>query len=128
VAGKAPCDPVLEDELTVAFLDLFPVSEGHLLIVPKAHYPDILTADEAALVQVMRNARRLAQALHRALAPDGIGIHQLNGAAAGQTVFHYHMHLIPRRRGDPIAFHGRRQGRPEELAAVAERIRGALAG
>jgi len=127
VAGEAPCHKVLEDELTLAFMDLFPVAAGHLLVVPKLHCQDILTAPEAALLQVMANVRRLALALQKALAPDGIGIHQLNGAAAGQTVFHYHTHLIPRHRGDPIALHGRQQGRPEELEALAEGIREALA-
>ena len=116
-----------EDELTVSFMDLFPASTGHLLVVPKRHFSDLLGADEASLVRVIANSRRIAHALQRALAPDGIGVHQLNGAAAGQTVFHYHMHLIPRRMGDPIGFHGRRRASEAELAEVAARISEALA-
>jgi histidine triad (HIT) family protein len=127
VAGLAPAQRVHEDELTVTFMDLFPASRGHLLIVPRRHFSDILSADEASLVRAIANSRRIALALQRALAPDGIGVHQLNGAAAGQTVFHYHMHLIPRRMGDPIGFHGRRQASETELAEVAALIAEALA-
>jgi histidine triad (HIT) family protein len=78
-------------------------------------------------VRVIANCRRIAHALKRALEPDGIGVHQLNGAAAGQTVFHYHMHLIPRHMGHPIGFHGRRLASETELAEVAARIQEALA-
>lgn len=127
VAGVARAQRVHEDELTVSFMDLFPASRGHLLIVPKRHFSDILGADDASLARVVANSRRIALALKRALAPDGIGVHQLNGAAAGQTVFHYHMHLIPRRMGDPTGFHGRRQASEVELAEVAALIAGALA-
>ena len=127
VAGEAPAQRVHEDELTVTFMDLFPASRGHLLIVPRRHFDDILGADPASLARVIENSRRLAPALKRALAPDGIGVHQLNGAAAGQTIFHYHMHLIPRRNGDPIGFHGRRMAEAGELAEVAALISRALA-
>jgi histidine triad (HIT) family protein len=127
IAGTAPAARVHEDDLTVSFMDLFPASRGHLLVVPKRHFGDILGADEASLVRVIANCRRIAHALKRALEPDGIGVHQLNGAAAGQTVFHYHMHLIPRRMGDPIGFHGRRQASETELAEVAAMIQEALA-
>lgn len=126
VAGNAPCHRVHEDELVVTFMDIFPVSDGHLLIVPKAHSENLLDTDPAALAAVMSASRRVAHALRRAMACDGIGVHQLNGEAAGQTVFHYHMHLIPRNHGDPIAFHGRRAGDPLRLAEHARRIAVAL--
>jgi histidine triad (HIT) family protein len=127
VAGDAPSHRVHEDALTLAFLDLFPVSRGHLLIIPKRHYSDLFGADDASLERVIASSRRLAHALARALEPDGIGVHQLNGSAAGQTIFHYHMHLIPRRAGDPILIHGRKEAPAQELAEVARRIRAALA-
>lgn len=126
VAGQAPCHRVHEDERVVAFLDISPVSDGHLLVVPKAHSENLLDTDPASLGAVMSASRRLAHALKRAMACDGIGVHQLNGAAAGQTVFHYHMHLIPRNHGDPITFHGRRAGDPTRLAEHARRIAAAL--
>ncbi len=127
VAGEAAAQRVHEDELTITFMDLYPASRGHLLIVPKRHFSDIIGADDAALVRVIVNSRRIALAQKRALGPDGIGVHQLNGAAAGQTVFHYHMHLIPRRMGDPIGFHGRSKAEEGELAGVAAEIARALA-
>lgn len=107
-------------------MDIAPVGDGHLLVIPKRHYENLLEADEASLLAVMSVSRRLALALKRALSPDGIGVHQLNGAAAGQTVFHYHMHLIPRKHGDPIAVHGRTAGDPARLAENARRIAEAL--
>jgi len=126
VRGDAPAERVYEDERVIAFMDIQPVGDGHLLVVPKPHYENLLEADEASLLAVMSASRRLAHALKRALSPAGIGVHQLNGAAAGQTVFHYHMHLIPRKHGDPIAFHGRKAGDPVRLAENARRIAVAL--
>jgi histidine triad (HIT) family protein len=126
VSGTTPCHRVYEDDTVLAFMDIAPVGDGHLLVVPKRHYESLLEADEASLLAVMAASRRLGHALERALAPDGIGVHQLNGAAAGQTVFHYHMHLIPRNHGDPIAFHGRKAGDPARLAENARRIAAAL--
>jgi len=126
VAGTASAHQVYEDEHVLAFMDIQPVGDGHLLVVPKLHYENLLEADPASLLAVMSVSRRLAIALKRALSPDGIGVFQLNGAAAGQTVFHYHMHLIPRNHGDPIAFHGRKAGDPARLAENARRITAAL--
>ena len=126
VVGDAPCDLVHEDELTMTFMDLFPVGRGHLLVVPKAHVENLFEIPDAALEQVVRNTRRLAPVLRQVFSPDGIGVHQLNGAAAGQTVFHYHMHLIPAWRGGPRRIHGRVQGDPAELAENARLIRDAL--
>jgi len=126
VAGAAPCHRVYEDRHVLAFMDIFPVGDGHLLVIPKRHYENLLEADEESMLAVMSASRRIAHALKRALRPDGIGVHQLNGTAAGQTVFHYHMHLIPRNHGDPIAFHGRKAGDPARLAEHARRIAEAL--
>jgi len=126
VAGEAPAHLVHDEELVLSFMDIAPVGDGHLLIVPKAHSENVLDTEPAALAAVMAASRRLAHALKRALGCDGIGVHQLNGAAAGQTVFHYHMHLIPRNHGDPIAFHGRKAGDPERIAENARKIAAAL--
>jgi histidine triad (HIT) family protein len=126
VAGEAPCFKVHEDDLTLTFMDLYPVGQGHTLIVPRVHHESLFEMEEAPLLRVMMHSRRLARAIRKALGPDGIGVHQLNGAAAGQTVFHYHMHLIPRWHGDPIALHGRRQAEGPELAEVAAKIAAAL--
>lgn len=126
VSGQAPCHRVHEDEQTLSFMDLFPVSDGHTLVVTRQHYPTLFEASEASLVAVTASARRVAHAIRAALEPDGLALAQLNGAAAGQTVFHYHMHLIPRAEGDGFSLHGRKRGDPERLAELARRIAAAL--
>lgn len=128
VAGAAPAHVVYEDARILAFLDLFPVAEGHTLIIPKAHAENVFEARSEDLAGVMAASKPLAHAIRAAFTPDGLGVYQLNGAAAGQTVFHYHMHLIPRREGAGLALHSRVQGEADALEAVAVRIREALAG
>ena len=122
VGGDAPCVKLHEDDLTITFLDLFPVARGHTLIVTKEHYDDIFSVAPEALSRVAANSIRLASAIDGALAPDGLSVVQLNRAAAGQTVFHYHMHLIPRIQGDKLEIHSRVRGDEDELLAVGKRI------
>jgi histidine triad (HIT) family protein len=126
VAGELPCFRVHEDDRTLTFLDLFPVAEGHTLVIPKRHFPDIFAIDDFSLSAVAATSRRVAHAIDRALGPDGLGIFQANRAAAGQTVFHYHMHLLPRTGGDPFRLHSRVRGEDESLRAIAARIAAAL--
>jgi histidine triad (HIT) family protein len=127
VAGEAPAHRVHEDERTLAFMDLFPVADGHVLVIPKAHCHNLLDAELDDLRAVGARSRSLARAIREVLSPDGIGTFQLNGAAAGQTVFHYHLHLIPRRAGDALQIHGRGRGDPARLAEVASRLAEAVA-
>jgi len=122
VSGNAPCVKLHEDDLTLTFLDLFPVSRGHTLIVTKEHYDDIFSITPDALSRVATHSIRLASAIDRALKPDGLSVVQLNRAASGQTVFHYHMHLIPRTQGDKLEIHSRIQGDNDELVAVGKLI------
>jgi len=126
IAGEAPCHRVAEDAHTLAFMDVFPVTDGHTLLITKEHAATIFEASETALVAVATNARRIAHAIRTALAPDGLMIFQLNGAAAMQTVFHYHMHLMPRRDGEPFALHSRVPGDPARLAEIAAQLRAVL--
>ena len=128
IVGKAaPAHVVHEDARTLVFMDLFPAADGHVLVIPKRHAINLLDCDDADLAALAPLTRRLAQAMRRAFAPDGIGVFQLNGAAAGQTVFHYHAHLIPRRQGEPMHLHGRAQGDAKRLAENATRLAEALA-
>lgn len=122
VSGDAPCHRVYEDEHTLAMMDIFPVTDGHTLVITKPHFADIFAADQAALVAVAATAHRVAAAIRATLAPDGLMVFQLNGAAAMQTVFHYHMHLMPRADGEPLALHTRVPGDPARLADLAQRI------
>lgn len=126
VRKQAPAHVVREDAHTLVFMDLFPASDGHVLVIPKRHAVNLLDCEDADLAAIAPLARRVAQALRRVLAPDGIGVFQLNGAAAGQTVFHYHVHLIPRRKGEALHIHGRAQGDARRLAENAARLAQAL--
>lgn len=126
IAGDAPGYIVDEDEHTMTFMDAFPVVPGHTLIVTKNHYDNILEADAEAIGAVGKRSVSIARALKRTLQPQGLGVFQLNGAAAGQTVFHYHMHLIPRNDGEQLEIHSRIPGAPEDLAAMASRIKEAI--
>lgn len=103
VAGEIPAAKVYEDDLTIAFMDIGQVNPGHVLVASKRHAVTVLdlTAEEAAAV--MQTAQRIAHAAQQAFAPDGITLFQANGAAGGQTVFHFHMHVLPRHEGDGMA-------------------------
>lgn len=126
VRGEAPCHRVYEDAHTLAMMDIFPVTDGHTLVITKDHFPDIFAATETALTAVAATAYRLAAAIRATLAPDGLMVFQLNGAAAMQTIFHYHMHLMPRAAGEPLALHTRVPGDPARLAEIARRLGAAL--
>jgi histidine triad (HIT) family protein len=122
VRGEAPCHRVCEDDQTLAMMDIFPVTDGHTLVITKQHFPDIFAATESALTAVAATAHRVAAAIRAVLHPDGLMVFQLNGAAAMQTVFHYHMHLMPRAAGAPLALHTRVPGDPARLADLAQRL------
>jgi histidine triad (HIT) family protein len=101
-AGTMPAERVYEDERTIAFLDIFPAADGHVLVIPRAHADDIHSLAPADLSAVAQTAQAMAGRVSGALGADGISIVQANGAAAGQTVFHYHVHVIPRFDGDGV--------------------------
>ena len=126
IAGRAPCAKIDEDATTFTFLDLFPVAEGHTLVVTKSHFENLFEASNEELAGVIAASRRVADAIRATIAPDGLGVFQLNGAAAGQTVFHYHMHLIPRWHGQPFQMHSRVRGNEATLDATAARIAAAV--
>lgn len=129
VAGELPCHKVHEDEHTIAFMDIFPACPGHVLVIPKDHHPDLLAMPDDLLGPVMETSRRVALAIAKSQGPDGMNLFQANGVAAGQTVFHFHMHILPRRTGDGVlsSEHGKRAGDHAMLAREAEALRGALA-
>jgi histidine triad (HIT) family protein len=126
VEGRAPSFPVDEDATTISFLDLFPVAQGHTLVVTRDHFQNLFEATPEALAGVAAASRRVAHAIRESIAPQGLGVFQLNGAAAGQTVFHYHMHLVPRWQGQAFQLHSRVRGDPDELRATAAKIKAAV--
>lgn len=123
IRGEAPCYKVYEDEQVLAFLDLFPQSYGHTLVIPKnVQARNLLEADDRSLACVMSAVRRIAQALVDELSPAGVQVAQFNGAPAGQTVFHLHFHIVPRHDGESLAIHASKQGNPAELEALQKRL------
>ncbi|WP_235015224.1 HIT family protein [Oceanicoccus sp. KOV_DT_Chl] len=124
--GNAPASKIHEDELTLTMLDIFPATPGHVLIISKAHFDDIFTASPQVLAQIAINSSKIAKALQAVTQADGLGIYQLNKAAAGQTVFHYHMHLIPQFTNQNIGIHSKQAADPQQLEAMAQQLRQAL--
>ncbi len=104
IAKEIPAHFVYEDDLVVAFLDISQTTKGHTLVVPKAYYKDVFSVPEDLAAHVMGVAVRVANALKKAFNPEGINILSNNGEASGQTVFHFHLHLIPRYEKDDIKF------------------------
>jgi histidine triad (HIT) family protein len=124
VAGDVPAQIVDSDEHTVAFMDINPATPGHALVVPREHSADLMDVSDDDLRHTISAARRLAKRMREALEPDGFNILNACGPAAWQTIFHYHLHVIPRYEDDPLKLPWiPRGGEAEEIAAVAERIR-----
>jgi histidine triad (HIT) family protein len=122
--GEAPAAKVYEDGHVLAFMDVFPQSKGHLLVIAKeSRARNILEVEPEVLSHLMLDVQRLARAVRAALRPDGIVITQFNGAAAGQTVYHLHFHVIPRWENQPLRSHGQGgMADPAALAATAKQI------
>jgi histidine triad (HIT) family protein len=118
VEGSLPSTRVFEDEHTIAIMDINPATRGHLLVIPRRHAADIHDVGEDDLGRCAAIAKALAGRAMRGLKADGVTIMQSNGAASWQTVFHYHVHVIPRYVGDPLVLPW--QPQPGDLAAVTE--------
>lgn len=132
-AGELPARFLYADETVISFLDIAPATRGHALVVPRAHSDDLWEIHDDELVAVSLVARKVAVALREVLAAPGMWLHHVSGAAAGQDVFHYHLHLIPRYDDDAVQpGWGARPWRPPEVskgdidtiaALVAEKLR-----
>lgn len=116
VAGEIPCLKLYEDERVLSFMDIAPYNDGHCLVITKAHAPDLFSANAEDLAAVARATGKVATAVRDALQPAGLNILQANGPAAGQTVFHYHCHVFPRRAGDEASFNWDHQ--PGDMARI----------
>jgi len=100
VDKQIPATVVHEDAHTVCFMDIGQVNPGHVLVAAKAHAENIYALDDAQAAAVFRSAARIARAIRTAFSPEGLSVYQANGQAAGQTVMHFHLHLVPRHAGD----------------------------
>src|SRR5215210_4297597 len=124
-SGEGPAEVVQEDEHTVAFMDINPWTRGHALVIPRAHSPNLYEIGDEDLARTMAAVRRLAQKMRDALGCDGINALNSTGEAAWQTVFHFHVHVIPRYEDDPLRLPGSPMDvEQDELAEVARELRG----
>ncbi|MFN0025126.1 MAG: HIT family protein [Parvularculaceae bacterium] len=127
IRGELPCVKVFEDDVALAFMDVFPQSRGHTLVIPKhARAAMLFDIDPDALAALIVRVQNVARAVLQALEPGGVKIVQFNGALAGQTVFHLHFHIIPVFEGENLAPHAGGKADAAELEAVAAMIRKAL--
>lgn len=126
--GEMPSMKVYEDDVALAFMDVFPQSEGHTLVIPKqVEARNLLDMPSDYLGSYLQRVQKVARAVEAALSPDGLVVTQFNGAPAGQTVFHLHFHIIPRWEGKPLGRHASGgMASTEELEPIAKRIRAAL--
>ncbi|MGE0046999.1 MAG: HIT family protein [Hyphomonadaceae bacterium] len=126
--GEMPAVKVFEDDVALAFMDIFPIGRGHTLVIPKnSTARNFLTLADEQVCPYMLRVQRVAKAVAQALVPDGVSILQFNGAPAGQTIFHLHFHIVPRWEGVAMGAHGATpRAEIAELEALAARIRAAF--
>jgi histidine triad (HIT) family protein len=125
VAGELPSEVVQEDDDTIAFMDINPWTRGHALVIPRRHSRNLYDVDDDDLAHVASAAKRLARRMRDALGCDGVNLLNSSEPAAWQTVFHTHIHVIPRYDDDPLRLPGQpRQPDEDELAQVAQELRG----
>jgi histidine triad (HIT) family protein len=123
LAGDLPARIVDEDERTISFMDIAPATRGHALVIPRAHSADLLSVDEEDLHAVAVASKRLAQRAKARLGADGVNLVNSCGAVAWQTVFHFHVHVIPRYEGDPLRLPWvPAPGDPTEIAGAAKEL------
>lgn len=123
VAGEIPCFKLYEDQHTLAFMDINPANRGHALAIPKAHTPNLLDSPDESLAATTATARKVARAVQKTVNPDGLNLVQANGPGAAQSVFHLHMHVIPRFTDDNLMLNwGINPGNMDEIKALSEEI------
>jgi histidine triad (HIT) family protein len=127
VRGQVPSTKVHEDRLTLAFMDIGEVNPGHVLVAVKPHVENIFGLDDTLAAAVFQTAARVARAVQKAYSPEGVTLYQANGSAAGQTVYHFHLHLVPRYDGDGMHLTWPTKTPPREhLEANAAKLRAVL--
>jgi histidine triad (HIT) family protein len=122
IRGEAPAFKVYEDAHTIAFMDIMPQAEGHTLVIPKEHAVDIFDLSPEGAAALIKTTKKIAAAVRDVTNPPGMMLVQLSGAAAGQTVFHIHFHVIPRSSGLELELHARKMADFEKLKILASKI------
>jgi histidine triad (HIT) family protein len=123
VSGEMPSYKVYEDDAILAFMDIYPISEGHLLIIPKKHYKDLLSMDPKISERIIEVAQNIGNKVISKLGADGFNFATNQGEAAEQDVFHVHFHIIPRRFGDKLVSWKNHDATKEELQAIADKLK-----
>lgn len=124
IAGDVPSFKLYEDDATLSFMDINPAGAGHVLVIPKEHAADVHAVSDSAIAAVALAAKKVATAVQKALKPEGINLVQSNGAAAAQSVMHFHMHVLPRQNGDELKLNwGLVPGDMDVIGKLADRIR-----
>jgi histidine triad (HIT) family protein len=124
IAGEIPAQIIAEDERTIAFMDISPATRGHALVVPRAHARDLLEIEPADLEAAALTAQRVARRMPERLGAEGVNLLNSCGRAAWQTVFHFHIHVIPRYSDDPLQLPWTpAEGDPDEIKAAADALR-----
>jgi histidine triad (HIT) family protein len=124
--GEIPCVKVFEDDKSLAFMDVMPQVDGHVLVIPKEPAENILDLSAESASALMTATQTVAKAVKKGLSAPGIMLAMLNGAPAGQSVFHVHFHVIPRAHGVDMGLHARAMVDPKSLEPIAAKIRSAL--
>lgn len=133
-AGESPCEEIWRNAATLAFMDINPANEGHCLVIAKAHFASVVDMPPELFAAVAATAAKVARAVQDELRPGGLSLVQTNGALAGQSVPHVHIHVVPRRAGDNLPINwdrgstDRAAADPARIAALAARLRARLAG
>ena len=133
-ARTAACEEIYQDEATLAFMDINPASDGHCLVIPKAHFENVFDIPPSDFGAVASTAAKVARVVNEILRPGGINLTQANGEAAGQSVRHAHIHVLPRRAGDNLLMNWSRDGSGDRrfdrdhIAEIAKRLRSRLRG
>jgi histidine triad (HIT) family protein len=134
VAGTRPCEEIYRDDATLAFMDINPANDGHCLVIPKEHFGTVFDMPPAAFGTVASAAAKVARVVNEVLRPGGVSLVQANGALAGQSVFHVHVHVLPRRAGDDLLLDwdrnrsGDQRSDRDRIAEIAKRLRSRLRG
>jgi len=127
IRGEIPAIKVHEDDVSLAFMDINPIAPGHCLVIPKHHAENIFVTPPEASAAAMATVSRVAAAVDKAIAPEGMNIVQANGPGAKQSVFHIHFHIIPRRADDGLTMNWEMiPGDMAEITALAEKIKAAI--
>lgn len=124
IAGEIPSFRIYEDDETFAFMDINPANEGHALVIPKEHSENVYAVSDAAIAATVIAAKKVATAIEKTVKPGGVNLVQANGPAAAQSVFHFHVHVLPRREGDELKLNwGLNPGDMDAIGKLAERVR-----